>query len=61
MEITQATQTFPSILFTFTCRYDSLHYLGQYAAALMTTKRILLPVVYHNYRHRSEHLSKHNE
>lgn len=57
----KATQTFPSILFTLTRRYDSLHYLGQYAAPLMTTKPIQLPVVYHNYRHWSEHLSNHNE
>lgn len=43
------------------CCYDSVHYLRQYAAAVMTTKRAQLPVVYHNYRHQSEHLSNHNE
>lgn len=43
------------------CCCDSVHYLRQYAAAVMTTKRAQLPVVYHNYRRQSEHLSNHNE
>lgn len=63
VEITRkATQTFSFNPFHLhMCCYDSLHYLGRYAAALMTTKRTQLPVVYHNYRHQSEHLSNHNE
>lgn len=41
--------------------YDSAPYRRQYAAAVMTTKRVQLAVVYHNYGRQSEHLSKHNE